>query len=73
MLNEVGLISGFWHDIYTTLSDFDHKSGAYATITININPTVRLVWISAILLVLGGICCLIARHRESRKIAMSST
>ncbi len=62
LLHEVGLQDGFWYDIYIVLSDFA-KSGDEATFQIHINPTVKIVWISVFLLVLGGLLALMDRAR----------
>ena len=68
MLNETSIIENFWHDVYAVLSDFDTKSGQHATFTININPTVKLVWISGILLLLGGLLSLLGLKQEVRRV-----
>ena len=66
MFHEVGLRSGFWHDIYLVLSEFDQSTLAQATLEIHINPTVRLVWISGVLIFLGGLLCLFDPYRGRR-------
>ncbi len=62
LLHEVGIRGSFWHDIYIVLSDFS-KDGEEATFQIHINPTVKIVWISVFLLVLGGLLSLMDRGR----------
>jgi cytochrome c-type biogenesis protein CcmF len=54
-LNEVGLYSRFWFDLYMVLADFDKHSGKTVTLQVHKNPTVRLVWISVVLFVVGGL------------------
>lgn len=61
--HEVGLLSTFWHDFYVTLSDFDRESGKRATFEFHINPTVRLVWLAAFIMVAGGILAILDRYR----------
>jgi cytochrome c-type biogenesis protein CcmF len=60
LIHEVDFRSNFWHDIYITLLDFDKKLGNYATIEIHINPTVKIVWWSAVLMALGGLFSLLS-------------
>lgn len=66
LLHEIGTSSTFWHDLYVVLSDFDKQEGKSATFEIHINPTVRIVWISGILIALGGIIALFDKHRGRR-------
>lgn len=70
LFHEVGLLGGFWHDIYAVLADFNSETQTRATLQIFINPTVRLVWISIYLLVAGGLLCLAdrVRGRKSRDV-----
>ena len=58
----MGIRDSFWHDIYVVLSDFS-KAGDEATFQIHINPTVKVVWMSVFLLVLGGLLSLMDRLR----------
>ncbi len=58
LYHEIGLYSVFWHDVYGVLSDFDKQSGLEATFELHVNPTVKLVWISLYLMVLGGLLSL---------------
>ena len=48
------------------LASFDRKMGSHATLEININPTVRIVWISIIMMCFGGILCLFDRFRADK-------
>jgi cytochrome c-type biogenesis protein CcmF len=66
LIHEVGLFGGFWHDLYAILADFDKNTGQRATLQIHINPTVRVVWLSAFFMVLGGIIALFDRQRGVR-------
>ena len=64
LLHEVGLLSSFWHDVYAVMPDFDKATrGETATFQIHINPTVRLVWISCVIMALGGLIALLDRSR----------
>jgi cytochrome c-type biogenesis protein CcmF len=71
LLNEVGLRSTFWHDLYIVIADFEKQTGATVTLQLHMNPTVRMVWLSAIILALGGFICISDRHRgqKSRDVA----
>ena len=55
LLHEIGLSTGFWKDIYVVLADFDKDTGKMATFQIYINPLVRIVWVSAFIMVIGGL------------------
>jgi len=66
LLNEVAVLGSFWHDLYIVVADFDRSSGKTATLQVHLNPTVRLVWISVFLLVLGGLIAMTDRHRGQR-------
>jgi cytochrome c-type biogenesis protein CcmF len=61
--HEIALLSGFWHDLYVTLSDFDKEKGDRATFEFHINPTVRCVWLAAVIMVLGGFLAILDRFR----------
>ncbi len=64
--HEVGVMSNFWHDFYVTLSDFDRTTGDRATFEMHINPTVRLVWIAAFVMVIGGLIAMFDPSRGNR-------
>ena len=74
LFHEVGIAEGFWHDIYAVLADFDSDRKKQATLQIYINPTVRLVWISIWLMVLGGFIAIFDRYRgqKSRDVLEAS-
>jgi cytochrome c-type biogenesis protein CcmF len=64
-LNEIGVQSTTWHDLYIILSSFDFKS-EQATLKMHINPTVKLVWASIVIMAIGAIVGL--SHRFRRRI-----
>jgi cytochrome c-type biogenesis protein CcmF len=64
--HEVAVHSELWHDLYMTLSDFDRETGNRATVEININPTVRFVWIAAFVMVFGGLIAMFDRYRGNK-------
>jgi cytochrome c-type biogenesis protein CcmF len=66
LLNEVGLLSFVWHDLYAVIADFDRQSGASVTLQLHINPTVRFVWWSAFCLAIGGFIAISDRYRGQR-------
>lgn len=55
LLHEIGVKPGFWHDVYVVLNDFNKETGKSATFQIHINPLVRIVWISAFIMCIGGL------------------
>lgn len=66
LLNEVGVLSFFWHDLYVVIADFEKKTGATVTLQVHVNPTVRFVWVAAFLLAGGGLIAISDRHRGQR-------
>lgn len=52
-LNEIGVYSTFWHDIYLILASFDFKKQEI-TLKLHINPTVKFVWTSLVIMVIGA-------------------
>jgi cytochrome c-type biogenesis protein CcmF len=66
LLNEVGLMTSLWHDLYVVVADFERKTGAAVTLQVHINPTVRFVWLSAFFLAIGGFIAMSDRHRGQR-------
>ena len=62
-LNEVGVHSTVWHDLYLILNTFDFKK-QQATLRMNVNPTVKLVWASIVIMSLGAIVGLTHRFRR---------
>lgn len=66
LLNEVGVESSFWHDLYIVIGDFERKTGASVTLQIHINPTVRLVWMAVFILAAGGLIAISDRHRGQK-------
>src|SRR5690606_7309622 len=66
LLHEVAVAGSLWKDFYITLTDFDRETGGEATIRININPTVRFVWIATFIVVIGGLIALLDPYRGDR-------
>lgn len=64
--NEIAVHSTLWHDVYIVLADFDSKDGKRVTLKININPTVRFVWIAITIMVIGGLIALFDQRRGNR-------
>lgn len=71
LLHEVGLLSSLWHDLYLVLADFDLQGSEVVTVQIHVNPTVRIVWLSAFFMVGGGLVSLagtfVGRRLTSRQ------
>jgi cytochrome c-type biogenesis protein CcmF len=65
-MNEIGVFSTLWHDVYVVLSSFRQSDGRQVTLSIHINPTVRFVWIGVMLMVLGGLVSATDRRRGMR-------
>lgn len=66
LFHEIGLKDSFWYDLYVVLSDFDKSTGKQATFEIHINHTVKIVWISAYLMVFGALLTIVARLRNKK-------
>ncbi|MCX6126018.1 MAG: cytochrome c biogenesis protein CcsA [Proteobacteria bacterium] len=66
LLNEIGVLSTFWHDLYIVVADFNRENGNTVTLQVHLNATVRLVWTSVFLFVLGGLIAITDRHRGQR-------
>lgn len=63
-LNEIGIHSTFWHDLYLVLAFFDPKTNQIS-LKMHINPTVKFVWTSLVIMVLGALVGL--THRIKRR------
>jgi cytochrome c-type biogenesis protein CcmF len=63
-LNEIGIHSTFWHDLYLVLATFDGKTNQIS-LKMHINPTVKFVWTSLVIMVLGAILGL--SHRVKKR------
>lgn len=63
-LNEIGIFSTFWHDLYLVLATFDSKTNQ-VSLKMHINPTVKFVWTSLVIMVLGAIVGL--THRVNKR------
>ncbi len=66
LFNEIAVESQFWRDIYVVIAEFDRTKGETVTLQVHINPTVRLVWLSCFVMVLGGLIALTDKHRGNR-------
>lgn len=66
LMNEVGVLGGFWHDVYAVMVDFEKTRGETVTLQLHINPTVRLVFLSVLIMVLGGVVAAFDRVRGDR-------
>ena len=68
--NEIAVMGSFWNDLYVVMVDFDTKTGKSATFKLHVNPTVRIVWISIVIMVAGGLISLLDRRRghQSRDV-----
>lgn len=62
-LNEIGVHSTFWHDVYLVLASFDTKN-QQVSLKMHINPTVKLVWTSLVIMVMGALVGLSHRIRK---------
>jgi cytochrome c-type biogenesis protein CcmF len=63
-LNEIGIHSTFWHDLYLVLAFFDPKTNQIS-LKMHINPTVKFVWTSLVVMVFGALVGL--SHRIKRR------
>jgi len=63
-LNEIGIHSTFWHDLYLVLAFFDPQTNQ-VSLKMHINPTVKFVWTSLVVMVLGALVGL--SHRIKRR------
>lgn len=63
-LNEIGIHSTFWHDLYLVLAFFDSKTNQIS-LKMHVNPTVKFVWTSLVIMVLGTLVGL--SHRIKRR------
>lgn len=66
LLNEIGVESSFWHDLYIVIADFERKTGSTVTLQVHVNPTVRLVWMAVFILATGGLIAISDRHRGQK-------
>lgn len=66
LLHEVAVKGNLWHDLYIVLADFNKETGSQITLQLHLNPTVRMVWASCVLMVLGGLVCLSDKVRGNR-------
>ena len=64
--NEIAITGNIWHDVYLVLVDFDKTDGKRATFQLNINPTVRFVWIAIVIMCIGGTISLFDLYRGNK-------
>ncbi|BBH52475.1 cytochrome c-type biogenesis CcmF C-terminal domain-containing protein [Fluviispira sanaruensis] len=62
--NEIGIQSNFWHDLYIVLASFDVNNQS-VSLKMSFNPTVKFVWTSLVIMVLGAIISL--THRKQKR------
>lgn len=65
-MNEIGVHSSFWNDIYIVLASFDQKTGQEATLQMHVNPTVKIVWIGVAIMAFGGLIGVFDFRRGAR-------
>ena len=56
-LNEIGVHSTLWHDVYLVLASFELRDESII-LKMHINPTVKLVWTSLVIMILGSLLAL---------------
>ncbi|KAB8031921.1 cytochrome c-type biogenesis CcmF C-terminal domain-containing protein [Fluviispira multicolorata] len=61
--NEIGIHSTFWHDLYIVLASFDVNNQSIS-LKMSFNPTVKFVWTSLVIMVLGAILSLTHRNKK---------
>jgi cytochrome c-type biogenesis protein CcmF len=64
--NEIGIDGNMWHDVYVVLVDFDKVDGKRVTFHVNINPTVRFVWLAIMMMCVGGTIALFDVYRGNK-------
>ncbi len=64
--HEIGIQGDLWNDVYVVLVDFDKATGNSATFKININPTVRMVWLAVFIMCVGGLISLFDLYRGDK-------
>lgn len=66
LMHEVGVISGWWRDIYLVLADLPKERHGAVGIKFYYNPLVKLVWLAVVVMVLGGGMAWLGARREAR-------
>ena len=66
VFNEIAVAGNMWRDFYVVLAGFDAKTGKQVTLNININPTVKFVWLAITIMVIGGMVAVFDRFRGNR-------
>lgn len=63
---EIAITGSIWHDLYVVLLDFDTNDGKRATFQLNMNPTVRFVWLAIVIMCIGGFIALFDLYRGNK-------
>lgn len=65
-MTEVGLRARIWQDIYVALGDpIDEATWA---VRIYVKPMVRLIWLGAMVMALGALCCMMDKRYRAKKL-----
>ncbi|NRA66372.1 MAG: heme lyase CcmF/NrfE family subunit [Pseudobacteriovorax sp.] len=64
--HEIGIKGDLWNDVYLVMVDFDKATGKSVTFNINVNPTVRMVWLAIIIMCVGGMIALFDQYRGDK-------
>ena len=64
--HEIGIKGDLWNDGYLVMVDFDKATGKSVTFNINVNPTVRMVWLAIIIMCVGGMIALFDQYRGDK-------
>ena len=64
--HEIGIEGDLWNDVYLVLVDFDKATGKSVTFKININPTVRMVWLAIFIMCIGGFIAMLDQYRGDK-------
>lgn len=63
LLHEVDIHSRLWQDLYLVLADLPRTEGGPVAVKVYINPLVKLVWLSVVLMLLGAVMAFFGRLR----------
>ncbi len=61
-------LGGLKRDVYLALLDYDQNTDKIVA-KLNINPVVNWLWIGSLLMIAGGIVCVVPDKREQRRLA----
>lgn len=70
--NEVGVYSTVFYDIYVVLASFDLGKNT-VTLKVNVNPTVKVVWTSVVIMLFGALFALTHRYKPFQLGEQGST